>query len=60
MEEEKVFSMLPLISAHDEVDNVGTFKFETNSLTWVAGRKLIRKPTFYLVLPHWCRVLELH
>ena len=30
--------MLPLISAHDEVDNVRTFIFEKDSLTWVAGQ----------------------
>lgn len=30
--------MLPLISSHDEVDNVRTFIFETDSLEWVAGQ----------------------
>ncbi|HEY4898710.1 MAG TPA: FAD-dependent oxidoreductase [Candidatus Nanopelagicaceae bacterium] len=38
MEQEKVITMLPLISAHDEVDNVRTFIFEKDSLTWVAGQ----------------------
>lgn len=30
--------MLPLISSHDEVDNVRTSIFKTNSLAWVAGQ----------------------
>ncbi len=38
MEEKKVFTLLPLISSHDEVDNVRTFIFENKSLTWVAGQ----------------------
>ena len=38
MTEEKVFSMLPLISSHDEVGNVRTFIFENKSLEWVAGQ----------------------
>src|ERR1019366_10793436 len=38
MEQEKVFSMLPLISSHDVVDNVRTFIFEKNSLEWLAGQ----------------------
>lgn len=38
MEQEKSFSTLSLISSHDEVDNVRTYIFETNSLAWVAGQ----------------------
>ena len=30
--------MLSLISSHDEIDNVRTFIFETDSLEWVAGQ----------------------
>ena len=38
MEEEKVISLLTLISSHDEVADVRTFVFENNSLNWVAGQ----------------------
>lgn len=38
MEEANAFSFLPLISSHDEVDNVRTFIFESNSQAWVAGQ----------------------
>ena len=46
MKQEKSFSTLSLISSHDEVDNVRTFIFETNSLAWVAGQSQA------YVLPH--------
>ena len=46
MKQEKSFSTLSLISSHDEVNNVRTFIFETNSLAWVAGQSQA------YVLPH--------
>lgn len=38
MDDEKVLVELPLISAHDEVENVRTFVFERKNLQWVAGQ----------------------
>ncbi len=38
MEQAKVLLNLPLISSHDEVENVRTFIFERKSLEWVAGQ----------------------
>lgn len=38
MEEEKVSTVLSLISSHDEVGNVRTFVFEKKTLEWVAGQ----------------------
>ncbi len=38
MEQEKVSTILSLISSHDEVGNVRTFIFEKNGLEWVAGQ----------------------
>ena len=38
MEQEKVSTILSLISSHDEVGNVRTFVFEKKTVEWIAGQ----------------------